>query len=163
MRLPGFGGIGYDDSRLSDERVQGAIDRGISASPLVVFMRLVAVDAPALVHYDSPRRGNGGISVTNEELTRAVKAAVGHAYDRYFARLRQLRPEDTPAESELVSLSQETVAEIIRIIDAAPAAARLGASKLALAITMRWALEMLNTTQRVDREAAKRRRRFSDN
>jgi hypothetical protein len=121
------------------------------------------VDVPAPVHYDSPRRGNRGVAVTNEELTRAVKAAVAHAYDRYFARLRQLGPDDTPAEGELVTLSRETVAEIIRLVDAAPAAARLGASKLALAITMRWALEMLNTTQRVDREAAKRRRRLSDN
>jgi hypothetical protein len=103
------------------------------------------------------------VTVTNEELTRAVKAAVGHAYDRYFARLRQLRPEDTPAEHELAALSQETVAEIIRTIDSAPPTARLGASKLALAITMRWALEMLNTTQRIDREAARRRRRLSDN
>ncbi len=101
--------------------------------------------------------------MTNEELTRAVKAAVGHAYDRYLAGLRRLKPDDMPPASEVAALSQETVAEIIRIIDSAPAAARLGASKLALAITMRWALEMLNTTQRVDREAAKRRRRLSDN
>jgi len=128
----------------------------------MIFL-IVAVDVPALLHYDSQRRWNRGVTVTNEEFTKAVKAAVGQAYDRYFARLRQLKPEDTPAGNELAALSQETVAEIIRIIDAAPAAARLGASKLALAITMRWALEMLNTTQRIDREAAKRRRRLSDN
>jgi len=128
----------------------------------MIFL-IVAVDVPALLHYDSQRRWNRGVTVTNEEFTKAVKAAVGQAYDRYFARLRQLKPEDTPAENELAALSQETVAEIIRIIDAAPAAARLGASKLALAITMRWALEMLNATQRIDREAAKRRRRLSDN
>lgn len=128
----------------------------------MIFL-IVAVDVPALVHYDSQRRWNRGVTVTNEEFTKAVKAAVGQAYDRYFARLRQLKPEDTLAERELAALSQETVAELIRIIDAAPAAARLGGSKLALAITLRWALEMLNTTQRIDREAAKRRRRLSDN
>jgi hypothetical protein len=97
--------------------------------------------------------------MTNEQLAKAVRKAVTRGYDSY---LEQLKQDEVPSEDQLGAIAQEAAVDIFKVIDGVPVASRVGASKLALVVAIRTALQIFNAAQRAELRAA-RRRRFSDN
>jgi hypothetical protein len=97
--------------------------------------------------------------VDDEEFGRAVKQTLTRAYDQYLERLRN---DQRVTDEQLREITNDALADIFRAIDGLPAAAHVRAGKLALAVSVRTALQAFHTAQRAELEAAKRRR-FSDN
>jgi hypothetical protein len=97
--------------------------------------------------------------MTNEQLAKAVQKALTRAYDSY---LDQMKQHDVPSDAQLAAIAQDTAVDIFKIIDAVPARSRVGASKLAVVVSIRTGLRIFDAAQRAELRAA-RRRRFSDN